>query len=73
MSIGQEAKLSDLVQMTLKTVRAYLLKEDFQNLWEYKYSASGAKFLDQWCTHPHSDPAVGRELLADITWICIIG
>jgi hypothetical protein len=26
------------------------LKEDFQNLWEYKYSASVAKFLDQWCT-----------------------
>jgi transposase len=50
MSIGQEAKLSDLVQMNLKTVRAYLLKEDFQNFWEYKYSASAAKFLDQWCT-----------------------
>jgi transposase len=50
MSIGQEAKLSDLVQMNLKIVRAYLLKEDFQNFWEYKYSASAAKFLDQWCT-----------------------
>ena len=31
----QEAKLSDLLQYNLKSVRAYLLKEDFQQLWQY--------------------------------------
>jgi len=46
----QEAKLSELVQMNLKTVKSYLLKEDFQNFWEYSYPAAAAKFLDRWCS-----------------------
>lgn len=45
----QEATLSELVRMNLKTVKSYLLKEDFQNFWEYKYPAAAARFLDQWC------------------------
>lgn len=45
----QEAKLSDLVRMNLKTVKSYLLKEDFQNFWEYTYPGAAARFLDQWC------------------------
>ena len=49
LSSKQEATLSDLVQMNLKTVKSYLLKEDFQNFWEYKYAGSAAAFLDQWC------------------------
>ena len=49
LSKGQEATLSDLVQMNLKTVKSYLLKEDFQNFWEYSYPTSAGKFLDQWC------------------------
>src|ERR1700716_445686 len=31
----QKVKLKDLLQCNLKTTRAYLLKEDFQNFWEY--------------------------------------
>ena len=31
----QETKLSDLLRYNLKSVRAYLLKEDFQGFWEY--------------------------------------
>ena len=49
LSSKQEATLSDLVQMNVKTVKSYLLKEDFQNFWEYKYAGSVATFLDQWC------------------------
>jgi transposase len=45
----QEATLADLVQMNLKTVKSYLLKEDFQNFWEYTYPAAAGRFLDQWC------------------------
>jgi len=45
----QEATLADLIRMNLKTVRSYILKEDFQNFWEYKYQASAGRFLDQWC------------------------
>jgi len=29
-------------------VRAYLLKEDFQQFWEYKSPSWAGKFLDEW-------------------------
>lgn len=45
----QEATLADLVRMNLKTVKSYLLKEDFQNFWEYTYPGAAGRFLDQWC------------------------
>lgn len=45
----QEVTLAQLVQYNLKTVRAYLLKEDFQSLWEYVSPHWAGKFLDRWC------------------------
>jgi transposase len=45
----QEATLADLVRMNLKTVKSYLLKEDFQNFWEYTYPGAAGRFLDHWC------------------------
>src|SRR5450631_2943204 len=45
----QKFRLRDLLQYNLKTVRAYLLKETFQQLWEYNSTAWAAKFLDAWC------------------------
>ena len=39
-----------LVKYNLKSVRAYLLKEDFQNVWEYKSKTWAKKFLKAWCT-----------------------
>jgi transposase len=47
---NQEVKLQDLVKYNLKTFRAYLLKEHFQNFWDYTSPAWAGKFLDQWCT-----------------------
>jgi len=46
----QEIKLSELVKYNLRSVRAYLLKEDFQGFWNYKSKAWAGKFLDSWCT-----------------------
>ncbi|MCP3893575.1 MAG: ISL3 family transposase, partial [Bacteroides sp.] len=46
----QEAKLKDLLQYNLKSVRAYLLKEDFNGFWEYVSPAWAEKYLDRWCT-----------------------
>lgn len=46
----QGAKLKELLACNLRTVRAYLLKEDFQWFWSYSYPASAVKFLDAWCT-----------------------
>jgi transposase len=46
---GQEVKLKELLACNLKTVRAYLLKEDFQFFWSYLSPAWAGKFLDAWC------------------------
>src|SRR5437879_248810 len=42
-------RLRDLLRYNLKTVRAYLLKEAFQQLWEYNSPSWAGKFLDEWC------------------------
>jgi transposase len=47
---NQKVKLKDLLACNLKTIRAYLLKEDFQNFWDYQSPAWAEKFMDQWCT-----------------------
>ena len=47
---SQEVKLADLLRYNLKTVRSYLLKEDFQFLWTYVSPYWAGKFLDRWCT-----------------------
>ena len=46
----QEAKLRDLLQYNLKSVRSYLLKEDFQQLWTYSSKYWAGKFIDKWCS-----------------------
>lgn len=46
----QEVKLAELLRYNLRTVRAYLLKEDFQFFWDYVSAAWAGKFLDRWCT-----------------------
>jgi transposase len=45
----QQFRLRDLLRYNLKTVRAYLLKEAFQQLWDYNSPAWAARFLDDWC------------------------
>ena len=46
----QTVKLRDLLQYNLKTVRAYLLKEDFHRFWEYRSAYWAERFLKEWCT-----------------------
>jgi transposase len=46
----QTVKLQELLAINLKTIRAYLLKEDFQRFWGYKSASWAAKFLDDWCS-----------------------
>lgn len=48
LSERQEVKLADLVKMNLRTVKAYLLKEQFQQLWDYKTPGWASRFLDSW-------------------------
>jgi transposase len=46
----QTVKLKELLGCNLRTVRAYLLKEQFHFFWEYASAAWAGKFLEQWCT-----------------------
>ena len=46
----QEVRLAELLRHNLKSVRAYLLKEDFQFFWHYVSPSWAVKFLDRWCT-----------------------
>ena len=46
---SQSVRLRELVQLNLRTVRAYLLKEDFQWFWEYRSPTVAMRFLDEWC------------------------
>jgi len=46
----QEAKLAELLKYNLRSVRAYLLKEEFQFFWGYVSPYWAGRFLDQWCT-----------------------
>jgi transposase len=45
----QHFRLRDLLRYNLKTVRAYLLKEAFHQLWDYNSPAWAGRFLDEWC------------------------
>jgi len=45
----QQFRLRDLLRYNLKMVRAYLLKEAFQQLWDSNSPACAARLLDDWC------------------------
>jgi transposase len=50
LSDKQAVKLRTLLEYNLKSMRAYLMKEDFQQFWSYTYPSWAGKFLDAWCT-----------------------
>jgi transposase len=41
--------LDSLLPHNLKTVKAYLMKQDFQQFWEYISADQAGRFLDAWC------------------------
>jgi len=44
----QRVRLRDILKYNLQTVRAYLLKEQFQQFWDYDSPTWAGKFQDQW-------------------------
>ena len=46
----QEPRLAELLQYNLRSVRAYLLREDFQFFWDYRSPYWAGQFLNRWCT-----------------------
>lgn len=46
----QTIRLSQLLKINLASVKAYLLREDFQQFWTYRSAAWANKFLKDWTT-----------------------
>lgn len=46
----QTVKLAELLRYNLRSVRAYLHREDFQRFWQYQSPGWAGKFLDEWCS-----------------------
>jgi len=47
---NRDVLLKTLLQYNLKSVRAYLLKEDFHAFWDFISPCWAEKYLDRWCT-----------------------
>ncbi|MES0447319.1 MAG: ISL3 family transposase [Desulfobacterales bacterium] len=41
-------KLHELLTINLRTIKAYLFKEDFDHLWTYNHPNWAGRFIDQW-------------------------
>ncbi|MCA9129235.1 MAG: transposase [Planctomycetales bacterium] len=52
------ATLRELLKYNLRTMRSYLMKEDFQRFWTYRSGYRAGTFLDAWCTLAWSAPAI---------------
>ncbi len=49
LSEKQSVKLGELMKMNLNSVKAYLLKEQFRELWNCADAESASAFIDSWC------------------------
>jgi transposase len=45
---GERGRLRELLAINLRSVRAYLLKEDFHRFWRYRSLVSATRFLQDW-------------------------
>ena len=45
----QVPKLQELLGYNLRTIRAYLMKEEFERFWQYKSPYWAGRFLHDWC------------------------
>ncbi len=50
LSQKQTASLGELLKLNLRSIKAYLLREDFQRFWEYQRIDFAEKFLENWIT-----------------------
>ncbi len=64
----QEVKLAELIQYNLKSIRAYLLKEEFQFFWGYVSPYWAGRFLDRWCTKTLRSTIEPMKRVARMLW-----
>jgi len=49
LTVRRVARLAEAVHYNLRTVRAYLMRGEFQCFWRHVSPAWAGRFLDQWC------------------------
>ena len=64
LTTDQKGRLSELLKLNLKTVRSYLLKEDFQFFWKYTSAYWAGRFLDAWCARAMRSKIKPMQLVA---------
>ncbi|MBN2315793.1 MAG: transposase [Sedimentisphaerales bacterium] len=74
----QDTSLARLLQYNLKTVRSYLLREDFQFFWGYRSAYWAGRFLDRWSSRamrsriePIKQVAKMLRNHRELNWLCI--
>lgn len=56
LSDKQTSRLAELLKLNLSSIKGYLMREDFQQFWDYQRSDFAGKFLDNWITRTlHTD------------------
>jgi transposase len=50
LTTNQTVKLRELLKYNLRTVKAYLMREDSHRFWTYTSPGWASKFLREWCT-----------------------
>jgi transposase len=46
----QTIRLKDLLKLNLSSTKGYLMREDFQQFWQFEDPKAAGKFLDEWVT-----------------------
>ena len=50
LSAKQTSRLEELLKLNLASIKGYLLREDFQQFWDYQRPDFAGKFLENWVT-----------------------
>lgn len=46
----QTTRLAELMKLNLSSIKGYIMREDFQQFWQFADSEAAGKFLDDWVT-----------------------
>lgn len=60
----QVVKLRELLKYNLRSVKAYLMREDFQRFWAYTSATWASRFLHEWCRRADSSRIEPMQKLA---------
>lgn len=61
---SQVVKLRELMKYNLRSVKAYLMREDFQRFWTYTSATWASRFLQEWCRRANQSKIVPMQKLA---------